>query len=163
MQDLRIGLGLDTHRLAAGRTCRLGGIIFDSPVGPVAHSDGDVVLHALTDAVLGASGSDDLGSLFPDDDPTNAARDSAEFCAEACRRIEDDGFRVLSLDVVVEAEAPKLADRRAAMRQRIAELFGVTVDRVNVRGKTAEKLGAVGRGEAIRATAVALLLRQRST
>jgi 2-C-methyl-D-erythritol 2,4-cyclodiphosphate synthase len=157
IDGLRIGLGLDTHRLEPGRPCRLGGVDFVSPVGPVGHSDADVVLHAVVDAVLGAAGDDDLGSLFPDRDAVNAGRDSSEFCVAALARVQAAGFRVLSLDVVVEAERPRLAPHRAAMRARIAGLFGVAVGQVNVRGKTAEGLGAIGRGEAIRATAVALL------
>lgn len=157
IDGLRIGLGLDTHRLEAGRPCRLGGIEFDSPVGPVGHSDGDVILHAVVDAVLSAAGQDDLGTLFPDQDAVHAGRDSSDFCREANRRAEAEGFRVLSLDVVVEAEQPKLAPHRQAMREHIAALFATTVDRVNLRGKTAEQLGAIGKGEAIRATAIALL------
>ena len=155
--DLRVGLGLDTHRLAPGQTCRLGGVAIESEVGPVGHSDGDAVLHALVDAVLGGAGLDDIGTLFSDQDAVNRDRDSADFCAEACRQLAAEGFAILSLDVVVEAERPKLIPHRAAMRARIGELFGIDNDRVNVRGKTAEGLGAIGRGEAMRATAVALL------
>ena len=157
IDGLRIGLGLDTHRLEPGRPCRLGGVLLESPVGPVGHSDADVVLHAAVDAVLSAAGQEDLGSLFSDQDPRNAGRDSSEFCREASRRATEQGLRVLSLDIVVEAEQPRLAPHRQAMREHIASLFAMTVDRVNLRGKTAEKLGSIGRGEAIRATAVALL------
>ncbi|MBL9077322.1 MAG: 2-C-methyl-D-erythritol 2,4-cyclodiphosphate synthase [Planctomycetes bacterium] len=158
MNDLpRIGLGIDVHRLEAGRPCRLAGVAFDSPVGPVGHSDGDAVLHAACDAVLGAAGLDDLGTLFSDRDPANRGRDSAEFCTEALRRVRERGLRVLSLDAVVETEAPKLAPRRAAMRARLAALFDVPEDRVNLKGKTGEKVDAIGRGEALRATVVALL------
>ena len=157
IDGLRIGLGLDTHRLEAGQPCRLGGIEIDSPVGPVGHSDGDVILHAVVDAVLSAAGQDDLGSLFSDQDPAQADRDSSEFCHEASRRAAAEGFRILSLDVGAEAEQPRLAPHRQAMREHIAKLFATSVDRVNLRGKTAEKLGAIGKGEAIRATAVALL------
>lgn len=157
IDGLRIGLGIDTHRLEAGRPCRLGGIEIESAVGPTGHSDADVVLHAVVDAVLSAAGQDDLGTLFSDQDAANADRDSSEFCAIAIRLATAEGFRVLSLDVVVEAEQPRLAPHRQAMRERIAELFETSVDRVNLRGKTAEKLGAIGKGEAIRATAVVLL------
>ena len=107
--------------------------------------------------MLSAAGQDDLGTLFSDQDARNAGRDSSEFCLEASRRATEQGLRVLSLDIVVEAEQPRLAPHRQAMREHIANLFSTTVDRVNLRGKTAEKLGAIGRGEAIRATAVALL------
>jgi 2-C-methyl-D-erythritol 2,4-cyclodiphosphate synthase len=153
----RIGLGIDVHRLEPGRPCVLAGVPFDSPAGPVGHSDGDAVLHAACDAVLGAAGLDDLGTLFPDRDPANAGRSSADFCRDVLARVRERGLRVLSLDVVVETEVPKLSPQRPAMRQRLAELFDTAVDRVNVKGKTGEKVDAVGRGEAIRATAVALL------
>ena len=157
MSELRIGLGIDVHRLAPGRACVLGGVAFDSAVGPVGHSDGDAVLHAACDAVLGAAGLDDLGTLFPDRDPANAGRASAEFCRETLRQVHARGLRVLSLDCVVETEAPKLAPMRAALRARLAELFAVATDRVNVKGKTGEKVDAIGRGEALRATVIALL------
>ena len=154
---LRIGLGIDTHRLEPGRPCRLGGVSLDSPVGPVGHSDGDAVLHAVCDACLGAAGLDDLGSMFPDRDPENRDRDSREFCREAVALLEQQGGRLLSLDIVVEAEQPKLARHRAAIRESVAALFEITPAQVNVKGKTAEGLGAIGRGEALRVTAVALL------
>ncbi len=159
MNDLpRIGIGIDVHRLEPGRPCVLAGVRFpDSRSGPVGHSDGDAVLHAACDAVLGAAGLDDLGTLFPDRDPANAGRESAQFCAESMRRVRERGLRVLSMDVVLETEVPKLAPHRAAMRQRLAELFLLPVDRVNVKGKTGEKVDAIGRGEAMRATVVALL------
>lgn len=154
----RIGLGIDVHRLEPGRRCVLGGIVFDdAPSGPVGHSDGDAVLHAACDAVLGAAGLDDLGTLFSDRDPRHRDRDSAEFCLQVMRRLGERGLRVLSMDVVLETESPRLAPRRAAMRERIAALFELPADRVNVKGKTGEKIGAIGRGEALRATVVALL------
>jgi 2-C-methyl-D-erythritol 2,4-cyclodiphosphate synthase len=154
---LRIGLGIDVHRLQPGRPCVLGGIPFASPTGPIGHSDGDAVLHAACDAVLGAAGLDDLGTLFSDHDPQHRDRASADFCTAAMRLVHERKLRVLSLDVVVETEAPRLAPHRTAMRERIAALFGLPVDRVNVKGKTGEKVDAIGRGEALRATVVALL------
>lgn len=158
MNDLpRIGLGIDVHRLEPGRPCVLAGIHFESPVGPVGHSDGDAVLHAACDAVLGAAGLDDLGSLFSDRDPKNLGRASAEFCTATMARVRAKSLRVLSMDVVVETEAPKLAPRRLAMRERLAQLFELPADRVNVKGKTGEKVDAIGRGEAVRATVVVLL------
>lgn len=153
----RIGLGIDMHRLQPGRPCKLGGVVFDCDVGPLGHSDGDAVLHAACDAVLGAAGLDDLGTLFSDMDAANAARDSADFCREVMTRVRERKLRVWSLDVVIETEKPKLMPRRREMRERIAELFELDVDRVNVKGKTGEKVDAVGRGEACRATVVALL------
>ena len=153
----RIGLGIDLHRLAAGRPCVLGGVPFECPVGPSGHSDGDVVLHAACDAILGAAGLDDLGTLFSDRDQRNAGRDSTEFCRAAMELVKARGLRVWSMDVVVETELPKLKPQRSSMRARLAELFELDDDRVNIKGKTGEQLDAVGRGEAIRATVVALL------
>jgi 2-C-methyl-D-erythritol 2,4-cyclodiphosphate synthase len=153
----RIGIGIDLHRLAAGRPCVVAGVRLENPVGPVGHSDGDAVLHAACDAVLGAAGLDDLGSLFPDSDPKHRGRDSAGFCAEVLRLVRARGLRVLSLDAVLETETPKLRPHRQVMRERLAQLFDVPVDRVNLKGKTGEQVDAVGRGEAMRATVVALL------
>ena len=153
----RIGLGVDVHRLQPGRPCVLGGVQFESEVGPLGHSDGDAVLHAACDAVLGAAGLDDLGTLFSDRDPAHADRDSAEFCREAMALVKGQGLSVWSMDVVIETELPKLKPRRAEMRARMAELFELDAGRVNVKGKTGEKVDAVGRGEACRATVVALL------
>jgi 2-C-methyl-D-erythritol 2,4-cyclodiphosphate synthase len=156
-QDLRIGLGIDLHRLQTGRPLKLAGVAIPSSTGPAATSDGDVILHAACDAVLGAAGLDDLGTLFPESAPENLGRDSADFCRETMRRVRQMGLRVQSLDVVVETEAPKLRPHRAALRQGLASLFGVDIEHVNVKGKTAEGLDAIGAGAAIRATVVALL------
>jgi len=155
--DLRIGLGIDLHRLAPGRACVLAGVRIASDLGPDAISDGDVVLHAAVDAVLGAAGLDDLGTLFPEHDARNRGRDSAEFCHRALELVRGLGLRVVSLDVVVETEVPRLRPHRAAMRARLAELFAVDPDRVNLKGKSGEGLDAVGQRQAIRATVVALL------
>lgn len=155
--DLRIGIGIDLHRLAEGRACVLAGVVIPATKGPVGHSDGDAVLHAACDAVLGAAGLDDLGTLFSDRDPRHQGRDSADFCAEVLALVRQRGLRVRSLDAVVETELPKLKPHRAAMRQRLAELFAVDPDRVNVKGKTGEGLDSIGAGNAIRATVVALL------
>jgi 2-C-methyl-D-erythritol 2,4-cyclodiphosphate synthase len=158
MNDLpRIGLGIDVHRLAAGRPCVVGGVTFPAEVGPDGHSDGDALLHAACDAVLGAAGLDDLGTLFSDKDPANRGRPSADFCRATMQRVRERGLRVLSMDCVVETEVPKLKPQRQALRERLAALFEVPVDRVNVKGKTGEKVDAIGRGEAMRATVVALL------
>ena len=158
---LRIGLGIDVHRLAAGRPCILGGVEIPSPVGPAGHSDGDAALHAVCDAVLGAAGLDDLGSLFPDDDPTLAGRASSGFCVDVLERTRRAGWSVQSIDIVIETEKPAIQPHRAAMRARIAALFGTEVDAVNVKGKSGEKVGPIGNGEALRATAVALLSQTR--
>lgn len=158
MNDLpRIGIGIDVHRLAPGRDCMVAGVRFDAPAGPEGHSDGDAVLHAACDAVLGAAGLDDLGTLFSDRDPSNRGRPSADFCHAVMERLRPLGLRVLSMDCVLETEIPKLKPRRQEMRERLAALFGLPVDRVNIKGKTGEKVDAIGRGEAMRATVVALL------
>lgn len=154
----RLGLGIDVHRLAPGRPCVLAGVRIDCQLGPDAVSDGDVVLHAVTDAVLGAAGLDDLGTLFPEHDPRNQGRDSADFCARALALVRGAGLRVVALDVVVETEVPQLRPHRAAMRARLAQLFAVDPGCVNLKGKSAEGLDAIGQRQAIRATAVALLL-----
>lgn len=153
----RIGLGIDLHRLVPERPCVLAGITLPADVGPAGHSDGDAVLHAACDAVLGAAGLDDLGTLFSDKDPANAGRASGEFCLEAMRRVRAAGLRVVGMDVVVETERPKLAPHRLAMRQSLSRLFAVELDRVNLKGKTGEGLDAIGQGQALRATVVALL------
>lgn len=157
MNDLRIGLGIDVHRLAPGRPCILAGVRIDSDLGPDAVSDGDVLLHAVVDAVLSAAGLDDLGTLFPETDPGNRGRDSAEFCGRAMELVRAQNLRVVSLDCVVETETPRLRPHRPAMRERLAQLFDLPVDRVGLKGKTAEGLDAIGQRLAIRATAVALL------
>lgn len=158
MNDLpRIGIGIDVHRLVPGRPCMVAGVRFDADVGPFGHSDGDAVLHAACDAVLGAAGFDDLGTLFPDRDPANENRPSADFCRATVTRIKECGLRVLSMDCVLETETPKLKPQRQAMREQLARLFDLPVERVNIKGKTGEKVDAIGRGEAMRATVVALL------
>lgn len=158
MNDLpRIGIGIDVHRLVPGRPCMVAGVPFDADVGPLGHSDGDAVLHAACDAVLGAAGLDDLGTLFSDLDPANKNRPSADFCRATVTRIQECGLRVLSMDCVLETETPKLKPQRQAMREQLARLFDLPVERVNIKGKTGEKVDAIGRGEAMRATVVALL------
>src|SRR5262245_24767262 len=150
-------LGIALPRLLPGRACVLAGVRIASDLGPDAISDGDVVLHAAVDAVLGAAGLDDLGTLFPENDARNRGRDSAEFCHRALELVAAKGLRVVSLDVVVETEVPRLRRHRAAMRARLAELFAVDNDRVNLKGKSGEGLDAIGQRQAIRATVVALL------
>ena len=155
--SLRIGIGFDRHRLEPGGPLRLGGLDLESEVRAVGHSDGDALLHALCDAVLGAAGRDDLGALFPPGDPRHARRDSSEFADAVRRLVGACGFRILSLDAVVLLERPRLAPHRPALRARIAALFGLEAGSVNVKGKTGEGLGAVGEGRAIEVHAVALL------
>ncbi len=154
---MRIGIGHDTHRLAAGRPLILGGIRIDHPRGLDGHSDADVVLHALTDALLGAAGLGDIGDAFPDSDPTNKDRDSAEFLRESLRRVHEHGYRLINADITIFAQEPKLGPVKSAMRQKLAELLGMPVDAVNVKAKTGERVGAIGRAEAIGCQAAVLI------
>lgn len=155
--NLRVGLGFDLHRLAEGRPCVLGGIELPHPTGPVGHSDGDAVLHAVADAVLGAAGLDDLGTLFSDRDPQWKDANSADLLAECVERARTAGYAVVNVDLVIATEGPRIAPHRAAMRERIAELLGVEPGAVNVKGKTLEGLGALADGAGVAVQAVCLL------
>jgi 2-C-methyl-D-erythritol 2,4-cyclodiphosphate synthase len=155
----RVGLGQDVHALVEGRPCRLGGLDLPHPTGPSGHSDGDAVLHALTDAVLGAAGLDDLGTLYRDTDARWKDADSAAFLRAAVEAAAERGWAVGNVDVVIQTEGPRIAPHRAAMRARIAELLGVDPDAVNVKGKTFEGLGELAGGAAVAVQAVCLLVR----
>jgi 2-C-methyl-D-erythritol 2,4-cyclodiphosphate synthase len=163
---LRIGHGYDLHRLeppppdGRGRPFVLGGVRFDHPVGPVGHSDGDAVAHAVTDALLGALGLPDIGQIFPDDDPRWDGEDSTVFLLEAARRVAEGGWAVVNLDVTVICERPKLSPHKTAMIAHLARALGVDVGQVNLKGKTHEKVDAVGEGRAIEVHVVALLARR---
>ena len=150
----RIGLGSDLHRLVPGRPLKLGGVTVPHTHGALGHSDGDVVFHAVTDAILGAAGLPDIGEMFPDTDARYKDADSAVLLAEAFRRVEQRGFRVVCVDVIVQAEKPKLAPHKQAMRKNVACLLSIDVDLVNIKAKTNEGVDAVGRGEAIACQAV---------
>ena len=158
MSDVRVGLGFDVHRLAPGRPCILGGVELPHPTGPVGHSDGDAVLHAITDALLGAAGLDDLGTLFPDTDERWKGADSGELLGEALRRVHATGLRVGNADVVIATEGPRIAPHRDRMRSTIARHLGVEPERVNVKGKTLEGLGALADGAGVAVQAVVLLV-----
>ena len=155
--SMRVGLGFDLHRLEEGRPCVLGGITLPHPTGPAGHSDGDAVLHALTDAVTGAAGLDDIGTLFPDDDPRWKGADSAALFSEAVRLVHAAGWTLVNLDVVIATEGPRIKPHRAAMRARIAELCEVDPGSVNVKGKTLEGMGALAGGAGVAVQAVCLL------
>jgi len=154
---MRIGSGHDTHRLAEGRPLILGGVRLEHPRGLLGHSDADVVLHAITDALLGAAGLGDIGDAYPDNDPANKDRDSAIFLMETLDKLTRLGWRIVNLDVTIFAQEPKLGPVKASIRDRIAHLLGVAIDQVNVKAKTGEHVGHIGRGEAIGCHAVVLI------
>ena len=154
----RVGEGWDTHILVPGRRLMLGGMEVPHTMGLMGHSDADALLHAITDALFGAAGLGDIGRHFPDTDPHFKGADSAVLLAEAMKRVRAAGYELGNLDATVIAQAPKLAPHIPAMCERIAAVLGVAVNRVNVKAKTAEKLGPVGQGLAMEARAVVLLL-----
>ena len=153
----RAGIGYDLHRLAEGRKLILGGIELPFPKGPVGHSDGDALAHAMCDALLGAAGLGDIGTHFPDTHAQFKGADSVQLLAETGRLLAARGHRVGNIDSTVIAEAPKLAPHLAAMRVRIAGALGIEVSQVNVKAKTAEKLGPVGQALSMEAQAIVLL------
>ena len=155
----RIGEGWDVHALVPGRPLVVGGVTLAHDRGALGHSDADVLLHAITDALLGAAGLGDIGTHFPDSDPAFRGVDSSSLLAEAMRRVGAAGWRVGNVDATVIAQAPRLAPHRAAMVAAIARALGVAAGQVNVKAKTAERLGPVGQGAAIEARAVVLLVR----
>ena len=155
---MRIGLGHDVHRLVPGRTLVIGGVSIDYPFGPYGHSDGDVLLHALTDALLGAAGLGDIGELFPDTDPEWKNADSAVFIERALELVRKQRWKIGNVDCTIFAERPKLKDYKPHIRRRLAELLGIAEEAVNIKAKTGEKVGPIGRGEAIAADAIVLLL-----
>jgi 2-C-methyl-D-erythritol 2,4-cyclodiphosphate synthase len=158
MSTLRIGEGWDIHRLVTGRPLVLGGITVPHTHGLLGHSDADALLHAITDALLGAAALGDIGRHFPDTDERFKGADSGVLLAEAARRVREAGYAIGNIDSTVIAQAPKLAPHIPAMVARIAALLELAPSQVNVKAKTAEKMGPVGQGEAIEARAVALLV-----
>ena len=159
MTDYRVGTGFDAHALVDGVALVLGGVHIDHPRGLAGHSDGDVLAHALTDAVLGAAGLEDIGALFPSGDPELAGADSVELLRSAWEKVRGLGWELANADVVLIGEEPRLAPYRDAMRARLAGALGVEPERVAVRATTTDKLGFTGRGEGLAAHAVALLRR----
>ena len=165
MVPCRIGHGYDLHRLepvapaGAGRPFILGGVRIEHGRGPVRHSDGDVLLHAVTDAILGALGLPDIGQLFPDTDPAHDGKDSAVFLQEAARRMRAAGWEVGNIDMTVVCERPKIGPHKQAIVERISHILGVPAANLNLKGKTHEKVDAIGEGRAIETHVVALLVR----
>lgn len=154
---MRVGIGFDAHPFAAGRPLRLGGVEIPHPSGLAGHSDGDVLLHAIGDAVLGAAGLGSLGERFPDDSEAWRGADSAVLLGRAAVAARKAGYRIGNVDAVVIAEAPRLAPRAGAIRTRVAEILEIPAARVSVRATSSNGLGFAGRGEGIAAVAVVLL------
>lgn len=154
---LRIGEGWDTHALVIDRPLILGGITIPHSHGLLGHSDADALAHAITDALLGAAALGDIGKLFPDTAAEFKGADSMVLLAEAYRRVREAGWQIANLDSTIIAQAPKMAPHIPAMRARLAEVLGIEVARINVKAKTAEKMGPVGEGRAIESRAVVLL------
>ena len=160
LHALRIGEGWDTHKLVTGRPLVLGGVTIPHTHGLLGHSDADALLHAITDALLGAAGLGDIGRHFPDTDLDLEGADSLALLAEAARRVQAAGFDIVNIDSTIVAQAPKMAPHIPAMCVCIAGALGLASDLVNVKAKTAEKMGPVGEGRAIEARAVCMLLKR---
>jgi len=155
---IRVGLGYDVHALVAGRRLKLGGVEISSTHGLLGHSDADVLLHAITDALLGAAGLGDIGRLFPDSDARHKDADSLELLRIAAEKVRAAGWTVANVDAVVIAQRPRIASYVPQMQARIAPVLGVNESAIGIKGKTTEYLGFTGRGEGIAAQAVALLV-----
>ncbi len=154
---MRIGIGHDTHAIAAKGPLILGGVKIPADIHLVGHSDADVLLHAVTDALLGAAAIGDIGQLFPDSAPENRGRDSAEMLKVAYLQVRQCGYDLVNLDCIVFAEQPKLAPHRVAIQQRIAEILDASPNQIGIKAKTGEGIGAVGHGRLMAAQCVALL------
>ena len=154
---MRVGIGHDTHRLGPGGPLRLGGVDIPHDRELIGHSDADVLLHAVVDALLGAAALGDIGQMFPDTDPANRGRDSAEMLTAARDAIHAVGWQIVNLDCIVHAQRPKLLPHRQSIRRRIADILDVDSDRVSLKGKTGEHVGPVGQEEVIVAQCVVLL------
>lgn len=158
--DIRIGQGYDVHALAEGLRLVLCGVEIEHTKGCVAHSDGDVAIHALCDAMLGALALGDIGKLFPDSDPQYKGIDSTKLLRVVVERIESEGFRIGNVDITIAMQRPKLRPHIYLMRQRLAEVIGIDTNRVSVKATTTEHLGFEGREEGVSATAVTLLIKE---
>lgn len=159
LETLRIGLGIDSHRIGPGGPMRLGGIDIDCDLHLIGHSDADVLLHAITDAILGAAGMDDIGQLFPDTAEENRSRDSGEMLSIAWQQASEQGWQIINLDCVVRIQQPKLSPHKQAIRQRIAELLDLSIDQISIKGKTGESIGDIGQSRLAEAHCTALLHR----
>ena len=158
--NFRVGEGWDTHALVAGRPLVLGGVSIAHSHGLLGHSDADALLHAITDALLGAAGLGDLGQHFPDTDAALTGADSLRLLQIAAQRVREAGYTLVNIDSTIVAQAPKMAPHIPLMRENIARALGIEPDAINVKAKTAEQMGPVGEGRAIEARAVCLLCRE---
>lgn len=158
--DIRIGLGHDTHRLEEGRPLILGGVHVDHTHGLAGHSDGDLVFHALTDALLGAIGAGDIGELYPDTDMLWKGADSRLFIEGAMARVSGAGYSVVNTDIIIHAQKPKLGPVKERIRESVATHLGIESDRVNIKAKTGERVGHIGRCEAMACHAIVLLRKE---
>jgi 2-C-methyl-D-erythritol 2,4-cyclodiphosphate synthase len=161
VSELRVGIGVDAHALEAGVTLVLGGVRFDHPTGLAGHSDGDVIAHALIDAVLGAANRGDIGSLFPSGEERFRGASSLDLLTQAYEVVREDGWHLVNADCVLIGEEPRIGPRRAEMASRLANAMGVDADRIAVRATTTDHLGFTGRNEGLAAQAVALLQKER--
>ncbi|MDR1053701.1 MAG: 2-C-methyl-D-erythritol 2,4-cyclodiphosphate synthase [Planctomycetaceae bacterium] len=157
---MRIGIGYDTHCLGEGAFIVIGGVCIDYSRSLLGHSDADVLLHAVSDALLGAAGLGDIGEMFPDTDPANRGIDSAIILKSICEKIYSAGWRIVNIDTIIFAEKPKMSPHKEKIRNRIAEITSIKPSQINIKAKTGEKVGIIGREEAISAECVALLYRE---
>lgn len=157
MSEQRIGLGWDVHRTGPDRALIIGGVAIPAEFGLAGHSDADILLHAVTDAILGAAALGDIGMHFPDSDPQWKGADSARFLEHAARLVRERGFSIANVDATVIIERPKLKDYRLPIREKLAAILRIDVDRVSVKFKTAEMVGPVGEGRSAEAQAIVLL------
>jgi 2-C-methyl-D-erythritol 2,4-cyclodiphosphate synthase len=157
---MRVGIGHDTHRLGAGRPLILGGVRIDHPRGLVGHSDADVVLHAVCDAMLGAAALGDIGDRYPDTEPAYKDRDSSFFVRDTLALLNQSGWRLVNVDVIIFAQEPKLGALKGKIRRSVADLVSLPEDAVNIKAKTGEGVDAVGRSEAISCQAVVVIARR---
>ena len=159
---IRIGQGCDIHALVPGRKMIIGGVSIPHSAGLLGHSDADVLLHAITDAILSAAGLPDIGQLFPNTSAENCGRDSADMLAIGMAAVREGGWSIVNLDCVVQLEHPKLSPHKDQMKKRIAEILQIEPDQISIKGKTGEGVGEIGRGELGEATCVVLLLGTRN-
>ncbi|MDR2643405.1 MAG: 2-C-methyl-D-erythritol 2,4-cyclodiphosphate synthase [Planctomycetaceae bacterium] len=161
IDQFRIGIGHDTHRLGEGTFLTIGGVQINYPRRLLGHSDADVLLHAISDALLGASGLGDIGEMFPDTDPQNHNLDSAIILQSICTKIYAEGWNIVNIDTIIFAEKPKLSPYKEQIRNRIAEITSIQPSQVNVKAKTGEQIGIIGQEEAIAAECIVLLQKNK--